>query len=182
MFARTPRLLLRPGWLEDAPALAAAIGDEATVRKLARVPWPYGIEDARRFLTQEPGPLPNFLIFLREDGGPSLVGGIGLHRDEQGEAELGYWIAAPHRNRGYATEAGRAVVEIAHAGLKMRRIVSGHYLDNPASGRVLRKLGFRPTGRVRERHSLARGQAASCALFEREDNPDAGVAMRPLAA
>lgn len=181
MFARTPRLLLRPGWIEDAPALAAAIGEEATARKLARVPWPYGIEDARRFLAQEPGPLPDFLIFLREAGGPRLVGGIGLQRDAAGEAELGYWIGSTHRGRGYATEAGRAVIELAHAGLKLRRVVAGHFLDNPASGRVLRKLGFRPTGRVKALHSAARGETAPCALFEREADPDP-AAMAPLAA
>jgi RimJ/RimL family protein N-acetyltransferase len=184
MFARTPRLLLRPGWIEDAPALAATLGrDEAAARKLARVPWPYGIEDARRFLARAPGPLPEFLIFLRENGGPRLIGGIGLFPDARGEAELGYWIAATDRNRGYATEAGRAVVEIAHVGLKQRRIVSAHQLDNPASGRVLHKLGFRPTGRVRDRHSLARGEATPCALFAREaDAETCPPAMRPLAA
>ena len=47
MFARTERLLLRPGWAEDAPALARAIADEAIVRNLATAPWPYGIDDAR---------------------------------------------------------------------------------------------------------------------------------------
>ena len=50
MFARTERLLLRPGWLEDAPALARAIGEEAVVRNLARAPWPYGMDEAQDFL------------------------------------------------------------------------------------------------------------------------------------
>src|SRR3989344_9521016 len=39
MFARTERLLLRPGWQEDAPALAKAIGEEGVVRNLATAPW-----------------------------------------------------------------------------------------------------------------------------------------------
>ena len=52
MFARTERLLLRPGWLEDAPALAQAIGEEAVVRNLARAPWPYGEEQAQAYLSQ----------------------------------------------------------------------------------------------------------------------------------
>ena len=50
MFARTERLLLRPGWAEDAPALARAIGDEMIVRNLAVVPWPYSLRDAEAFL------------------------------------------------------------------------------------------------------------------------------------
>ena len=46
MFARTPRLLLRPGFPEDAPALAAAIADKAIGRNLVSVPWPYRMRDA----------------------------------------------------------------------------------------------------------------------------------------
>ena len=52
MFARTERLLLRPGWAEDAPALAAAIADEMIVRNLATAPWPYRLRDAEAFLAQ----------------------------------------------------------------------------------------------------------------------------------
>ena len=64
MFARTERLLLRPGWPEDAAALAKAIGDQSVTRNLVRVPWPYSIEDAAAFLTREHDErLPSFLIF-----------------------------------------------------------------------------------------------------------------------
>jgi len=56
MFARTPRLLLRPGFAEDAPALAMAIGDEAIVRNLAVVPWPYTLRDAEAFLASPRDP------------------------------------------------------------------------------------------------------------------------------
>ena len=69
MFARTPRLLLRPGFPEDAPALAAAIADEAIVRNLATAPWPYRMRDAEAFLAKPRDPvLPSFLIFERTDG------------------------------------------------------------------------------------------------------------------
>ena len=71
MFARTPRLLLRPGFPEDAPALAAAIADQAIVRNLAVVPWPYTLRDAEAFLASPRDPiLPSFLIFERTDGAP----------------------------------------------------------------------------------------------------------------
>ena len=68
--------------------------------------------------------------------------------------------------RGYATEAGRAVVAIARHALGLKRLNAGHFIDNPASGRVLTKLGFRATGRVEPRHSRARGGEAPCAVFE----------------
>lgn len=169
MFVRTERLLLRPGWIEDAPALHAAIGDEAIVRNLAHAPWPYSRLDAESFLAREHRPNePASLIFLRTDGAPRLIGGIGFGRMPTGELELGYWIARPHWGRGYATEAGRAVIEHARESLRIPRLAAGHFIDNPTSGRVLAKLGFRPLGRIAPRHSAGRGEAVPCRLFEIE--------------
>src|SRR5690606_170553 len=63
MFARTTRLLLRPGWAEDAPALAQAIADEMIVRNLASAPWPFTLRDAEAFLAAPRDPiLPSLLI------------------------------------------------------------------------------------------------------------------------
>jgi RimJ/RimL family protein N-acetyltransferase len=157
MFARTDRLLLRPGWIEDAPALFAAIADETVVRNLATAPWPYTLDHAAAFLaTQRQRDEPSLLIFLRTEGPPKLIGTIGLARRRSGERDLGYWIARPHWNRGYATEAGEAVVRAARESLRLPRLAAGHFLDNPASGRVLEKLGFEPTGIVAPRLSCAR--------------------------
>jgi RimJ/RimL family protein N-acetyltransferase len=79
----------------------------------------------------------------------------GLHEDG-GQIEVGYWIAPTHWGPGvYATEALTGLLALARlAG--HRRIVSRHAADNPASGRVLRKAGFRPTGRERPFRSLGR--------------------------
>lgn len=176
MFARTERLLLRPGWQEDAPALALAIGEEAVVRNLAKAPWPYREDDARAFLNQPVEPeLPRFLIFARTGGAPRLVGGCGISPAPDGGLELGYWIARPYWGLGFATEAGRQLVRIARA-MQLPKLTAGHFVDNPASGAVLRKLGFRPTGRIAQRYSAARGGEAACALFEEgEGNASDGV-------
>jgi RimJ/RimL family protein N-acetyltransferase len=82
------------------------------------------------------------------------------------EIEMGYWIARPHWGLGYATEAGRALIDIARHSLGLGKLSAGHFLDNPASGRVLQKLGFRPLGLTLPRYSCARGEAAPCRLFE----------------
>ena len=158
MFARTERLLLRPGWREDAPALFHAIADERIVRNLATAPWPYSMADAEAFLTRErPADNAACLIFLRTEGAPCLVGGIGFGRKPgDAEPEFGYWIARPYWGRGIATEAGRALLDNARDSLRLPRLVAGHFTDNPASGRVLRKLGFRPTGITRGRFSAGR--------------------------
>ena len=167
MFARTERLLLRPGWREDAPALHRAIADERVVRNLATAPWPYSLADAEAYLSADRKPWqPSLLIFRRTDAEPELIGTIGFGRRPNGEIELGYWIARPFWNRGYATEAGRAVIHAARHAFRLPRLSAGHFLDNPASGRVLEKLGFRPTGIVAPRHSLGRGGEAPARLFE----------------
>src|SRR3546814_17343925 len=91
MFARTERLLLRPGWQEDAPALARAIGEEAVVRNLARAPWPYGEEEARKSLSMPLDPnQPRFLIFRRTGGAAPPVGGCGLYTSAESDNEMEY--------------------------------------------------------------------------------------------
>ena len=165
MFARTPRLLLRPGFPEDAPALAAAIADQAIVRNLAVVPWPYTLRDAEAFLASPRDPiLPSFLIFERTDGAPQLVGSCGLGRRASRAVEMGYWIARPHWGRGYATEACVALIDIART-LGLACLEGSHFLDNPASARVLEKLGFEPTGLVAPRMSCARGEEVPARLM-----------------
>jgi RimJ/RimL family protein N-acetyltransferase len=183
MFARTDRLLLRPGWIEDAPALFAAIRDEEVVRNLATAPWPYEMEHARAFLATERGPDdPVMLVLRRTKAAPELIGTIGLAPRPSGDVELGYWIAKPHWDRGYATEAGEAVLAIARHGLRLPKLAASHFLDNPASGRVLRKLGFRPAGDPVPRYSAGRGgfgqvQGYEVALAAQEAEAETEAAM-----
>jgi RimJ/RimL family protein N-acetyltransferase len=178
MFAVTERLLIRPGWREDAPAVFAAVADEAIARNLARLPWPYRPEDAEAWLTQPQDPArPSCLIFARELGSRQVLGGIGIHPSEDGPPELGYWLARRFWGRGIATEAARAMVAVARDSLRLPRLASGHFLDNPASGRVLEKVGFRPRGGIVPRHSLARGEDVACRLMELDLDEDETVAI-----
>ncbi len=163
MFAVTKRLLLRPGWSNDAPAMARAIADEQIVRNLARAPWPYGLKDAQKHLaTMASAKLPVMLITKRDNA--EIVGILGFDRMKSGEIELGYWIARKHWNQGYATEACLAALDIAKT-LGFNQIVAGHFTDNPASGRVLRKLGFVATGEKAIRHSCGRGEEAEVLMY-----------------
>jgi len=167
MFARTDRLLLRPGWREDAPALFAALSDEAVIDKLPGTPWPYSLEDAEAFLARDrdADELPELLIFARTRGQPRLVGGVALREAGEDGAELDYWIARPCWGLGFATEAGEAVIGMAREGLRLKTLTSGHFPDNPASGRVLEKLGFARTGEVQQRWSAVRNHAVDCMMY-----------------
>lgn len=181
MFARTKRLTLRPGWPEDAPALAKAIAHEDVAFKLSRLPWPYTEAHAAEWLARAKGATDvSLLILAHEEATPRLVGGVGLHPTDEGDGvEIGYWLTPSAWGRGYATEAGHAVLGMAQHALGLPRVVGRHFLDNPASGKVLRKLGFRPTGTGRMA-CLARGRDVASAIFERAFDDD--DSRMPIAA
>ncbi len=172
MFHRSERLLLRPVWPEDWQGILGGIADQAIVGNLATAPWPYGEDDARAFASRPCEPrYPRFVMTRAADA--AVVGSIGIGPiagDEpasaDGAVELGYWIARAHWGQGYATEAGRAVLEIART-LGYACVFASHFNDNPASGQVLRKLGFERTGRLVLRHSCARGEEAMTVEYVR---------------
>jgi RimJ/RimL family protein N-acetyltransferase len=159
MFIRSERLFLRPAWPEDWAELWPAINDAGVVQNLASAPWPYSMEDAIEFARRpQERLLPHFLITLPSDHGSPVIGSAGLARDGD-QIELGYWIARSHWGQGYATEAARAVVQLAKA-LGHQRLAAAHFADNPASGRVLGKAGFTPMGKPTLRFSRGRGAEA----------------------
>jgi len=161
MFIRTTRLMLRPVFPEDWRALYAGICDKGVVRMLARAPWPYTPDHAREYCQRGWGPEAlQFAITIPAQDGAPLIGQVGISQtDDDAEYELGYWIARKWQGQGFATEAVRAVLETA-AALGVPCVEAGHFLENPASGRVLRKCGFVPTGKVISTKCAARGDMA----------------------
>lgn len=90
-----------------------------------------------------------FAIVLQASG--ELVGCIGLRiKRDYDHAELGYWIGYPYWGQGYCTEAGQAVIEYAFTELGVNRIHATHFSRNPASGRVMEKLGMHREGMLRQ--------------------------------
>lgn len=156
MFFRSQRLFLRPGWPEDWAELFARIADESVVRNLAAAPWPYTAEDARAFVAREQAHwAPHFLVTLPGPDGAEVIGCAGLGAEGKA-SELGYWIAREYWGHGYATEAVQSILQVARM-LGHHRITASHFVDNPASGRVLTKAGFRREGRPVTAFSQGRG-------------------------
>ena len=146
----TARLKLRPYSESDIPELLPLIGTREVAATTLRIPHPYTEQDGRAFLAMsgEPGKL-WLAITLRADG--RQIGGIGLRMDEQHRhAELGYWLGVPYWGQGYATEASREMLRYGFEELRMYRIFASHFKHNPASGRVLQKLGMKYEGCQRE--------------------------------
>ena len=155
----TDRLILRPFDLADAGRIARFAADPDVARMVAS--WPLEmcpavaegwvlIRQARRATGVEKG-----AIFAIELPGEGLIGTIGAGPDKQGAMSIGYWLGRPYWGKGYATEALRAVVKLAE-GLGQGPVTAGYFIDNPASGRVLEKAGFSPTGEERAYFSLGR--------------------------
>jgi RimJ/RimL family protein N-acetyltransferase len=171
MFFRSERLFLRPGWPEDWSDLFGRIADPQILRNLASAPWPYRPEHARDFAGRpQDRRFPHFFITLPHTSagtGSELIGCVGLHPCGGPGPELGYWIASDRWGQGYATEAARAVLAVART-LGHRRVEASVFADNPASARVVAKLGFRATGAIAPRFSLARGEAAPAQLHALE--------------
>lgn len=157
---RTPRLRLRPPRTSDAVRLAGLLDDFDVVRMTSNIPSPYRFEHAQDFLRAIEEGNHHAETFVVEHLEFDVIGVIGLNAASDARPrlgpELGYWLGRTFWGRGFATEAARALLTwAAQAGT--RAMVSGHFADNPASGKVLSKAGFLYTGEVRHRLSLARG-------------------------
>ena len=147
---QTTRLKLGPYCEADIAELLPLVGTREVAATTLRIAHPYTEQDARAFLVlaQEPDKL-WLVIRLRSD--QRQIGGIGLRIDGQHQhAELGYWLGTPYWGQGYATEAGREMLRYGFEDLGLHRIFASHFKHNPASGRVLKKLGMRYEGCQRE--------------------------------
>jgi RimJ/RimL family protein N-acetyltransferase len=150
----TERLFLRRWSRDDIPALLPLIGAREVAATTLRIPHPYTLDDAESFLKYtdgawEKGEGARFGVFLRDDA--RLCGGIGLVvNQEHRHAEIGYWIGVPFWGNGYCTEAVRELLNYGFSQLKLDRIHATHFSNNPASGRIMRKVGMKHEGIMRK--------------------------------
>lgn len=146
----TPRLKLRPYSDADVEELLPLVGAREVAATTLRIPHPHTALDARAVLASALEPDKVWAaITLREDG--RQIGGIGLRIDPQHRhGELGYWLGVPYWGQGYATEAAREFLRHGFEDLSLHRIFASHFRHNPASGRILVKLGMRYEGCQRE--------------------------------
>lgn len=156
----TERLVLRALAPTDIADFMAIAGDFAVARMTSDIPHPLDEGKARIWLAPSHGEARFALV---RDG--RMIGSAGYFRRAPDTAELGFWLGRTWWNQGYTTEAARAVVRHGFDVGRLALFTSSHFHDNPASARVLAKLGFVPTGSGKI-WSIARGHDVGAELLE----------------
>lgn len=147
----TDRLLLCELTESDIPELVPLIGSREVAANTLRIPHPYREEHAREFLASARQSADELRLGIRLRSNGRLCGGIGLHPELQHRrAEIGYWLGVPYWGNGYATEAAAAMVRYGFEKIGLHRIFAHHLKRNPASGRVLQKIGMQYEGCLRQ--------------------------------
>jgi len=140
----TERLVLRAPRLEDAKAVAQLANDRRIAENTARIPHPYSLVDAEKFIASVNGTGDEIVFLITRE--KMVLGAVGISTSEREPPELGYWLGVPFWGHGYATEAVHAVIDHAFADLDFEALGAGARVTNPASRRVLEKCGFQWTG------------------------------------
>jgi [ribosomal protein S5]-alanine N-acetyltransferase len=158
----TERLILRPPKPGDVPRFVPLLADYDVAKNLSTAPHPYTEEAGHAYVARAAekrakGLNYSFAVLRKDDD--AYIGACGVHPER--DWEFGYWIGKPYWGLGYATEAARRVVRFAFEELNAEYLSAGWFHDNPASSRVLEKLGCVPLGQE-ERDCLARGAATIC--------------------
>jgi RimJ/RimL family protein N-acetyltransferase len=164
----TERLHLRPVTPQDSGRITEVVADPRVHRMLARVPpGQTKAQTLAWIMTHDRGRAEDIdhVYAITKDG--VLIGVTGAHRASTDlPFEIGYWLAPEAWGQGFVTEASAALICWLETRKGARALVSGHFADNPASGRVLSKLGFLPSGRDKM-FCAGRGEVAEHVLLSR---------------
>ena len=139
---RTARLVLRKFVPADAPRIASLLGDPRVATMMADIALPFDKRPAAQWMKSGWGDL---RLCIERDG--ESIGAVSYHVYIGGQAGIGYWLGHPYWGQGYAFEAASTIVRNALTHDRVQIFTSGHFADNPASGRILTRLGFTPHGR-----------------------------------
>jgi RimJ/RimL family protein N-acetyltransferase len=158
----TQRLVLRAPVVADAARISLLAGDFEVASMTGTIPHPYSeamaVDWIRSHHDGEEG------VAFAIDLGGDLIGCVGYRALDEVHAEMGYWLGRPYWGRGYATEAARAMIGHVFRKEGFAYITVGHFRENPASARVIAKLGFEPSGEVL-RDCAASGNKSRCVTY-----------------
>lgn len=158
---KTSRLILKPFQLSDSKAVQLLAGDIKVAATTATIPHPYEEIDAESWIKthlEKWTERKSLTLSIRLKETEKLIGAIELILNLQHKrAELAYWIGVPFWNKGYCTEASKAIVSYGFDQLDLQKVTAHHMLKNPASGKVMEKLGMKKEG-IFEKHFIRFGE------------------------
>ena len=147
----TGRIILRPWHDSDAETLYKWASDPDVGPRAGWAPHKSVEESLEVIRTVFRDATNTWAIELKETG--EAIGAMGYGPScecnlpaREGEPLTGYWVAKPYWNKGICTEALGLMIKHIRKMTDIKSLISGHFIDNPASGRVMEKCGFIPTG------------------------------------
>ncbi|MDR9857182.1 GNAT family N-acetyltransferase [Paenibacillus sp. VCA1] len=148
------RLLLRPFGMDDAKEVQKLAGDKYIAEMTLYIPHPYEDGVAETWIKthaenfNEDRSLELAIVHKEKN---DLIGAIciAIHKEFR-HGELAYWIGKKYNNNGYCTEAAKGIVRYAFEEMKLNRVFGRHLGKNPASGKVMQKLGMTYEGTLRQ--------------------------------
>lgn len=157
----TERILLRRWTIEDADVLYRYASDPDVGPRAGWQPHA-SVEESREIIRNVFDNSTTWAIVLKATGEPIGAIGYGSSCDcglpaLPDEPTIGYWVAKPYWNSGICTEALSLMLKHIRESTNITSLVSGHFIDNPASGRVMEKCGFKATGEICTSPTLAIG-------------------------
>ncbi len=158
------RLVFNRPQVADIPRIVEYAGDKRVEAGTLTMPHPYKEEHAIFWINKSNQGFKNgteYLFAIREHQTKNLLGVIGLHINKKhNHAELGYWLGVPHWNKGFITEAIAKMLEFGFLTLGLHKIFAIHFIENPASGKVMIKNGMIKEAEFKE-HLIKKGQYVS---------------------
>lgn len=146
----TKRILLRP-WREDDAKTLFKYASDPDVGPRAGWPPHKSVEESLEIIRTLFNNDTTWAIVLKETG--EAIGAMGYGPScecnlpaREGEPLIGYWVGKPYWNKGICTEALRLMLDHIRKTTDIKSLISGHFIDNPASGCVMENCGFVPTG------------------------------------
>ena len=152
------RLVLRALRLDDAADVQTFAGDFDVFKHTLSIPHPYEEGMAEAWIKGLAWSSDLHTYAIEKKGTGSFLGVIGLKLwSKHNRAELSYWLGKPFWGQGYMTEAARVMVAYGFEELFLHRIYAYAFSTNPASARVMQKIGMRYEGLLRS-HVMKQGE------------------------
>ncbi|SEQ79367.1 GNAT family N-acetyltransferase [Piscibacillus halophilus] len=152
----TNRLHLRPFTIDDAPRVYELASDRAIYETTLNIPQPYTLDTAKDWINRhheliDKGEIYPFAIILKDQN--LLIGAMSIRVDRQHKrGELAYWVGKSYWSQGYATEAAERVTHFAQNELLIHKVWAQALTINPASSKVMIKLGMEKEGTLAEHY------------------------------